>query len=180
MSSVRKHFCRVVSSGAGGCSRPRKNGISGCIPAVVSSVERSSARGTSEADGLNAWPFDSKKERKPARSSADVRILGLYERCSAGLGPGGIERTWTCPSPASASLTTTIVPESPGFCCGCGAIVTLSARTPCPTGTPRRVRPLPDRRSGSTPGGLRLYFLFARDLLADLLQRAADQTRHVH
>src|SRR2546423_5323226 len=79
MSGVRKHFCTVVRSGAGGCSRPRKKGISGCIPAVVSSVERSSARGTSEAEGRKTWPFDSKKARKPARRSADVRIRGLYE-----------------------------------------------------------------------------------------------------
>ena len=48
MSGVRKHFCAVVVSGAGGGSRPRKNGICGCIPAVVSSVEWSSARGTRE------------------------------------------------------------------------------------------------------------------------------------
>src|SRR5262249_27754932 len=79
MSGVRKDFCTVVSSGAGGCSRPRKKGINGCIPAVVSRVERSSARGISEAEGLNLWPFDSKKARKPARSSAEVRILRLYE-----------------------------------------------------------------------------------------------------
>ena len=51
MSGVRKHFCAVVVSGAGGGSRPRKNGICGCIPAVVSRVEWSSARGTSEYDG---------------------------------------------------------------------------------------------------------------------------------
>src|SRR5207248_521962 len=47
MSTVRKHFCAVVVSGAGGGSRPRKYGIWGCIPAVVSSVVWSSARGTS-------------------------------------------------------------------------------------------------------------------------------------
>ena len=35
MSGVRKHFWEVVVSGAGGGSRPRKNGICGCIPAVV-------------------------------------------------------------------------------------------------------------------------------------------------
>jgi hypothetical protein len=60
MSWVRKHFCTVVSRGAGGCSRPRKNGISGCMPADVNSVERSSARGISDAEGRNVWPFDSK------------------------------------------------------------------------------------------------------------------------
>src|ERR687888_1988839 len=73
MSGVRKHFCTVVVVGAGGGSRPRKYGICGCIPALVSSVERSSARGISEADGRRRWPFDSKKERYPSRSSAVVR-----------------------------------------------------------------------------------------------------------
>ena len=56
----RKHFCTVVVSGAGGCSRPRKYGICGCIPAVVSSVERSSARGISDQEGRRRWPFSSK------------------------------------------------------------------------------------------------------------------------
>ena len=77
MSGVRKHFCEVDVSGAGGCSRPRKYGICGCIPAVVSSVEWSSARGTSGHDGSRLWPFSSKKERKPSRSSADVCTLGF-------------------------------------------------------------------------------------------------------
>src|SRR5438067_4622281 len=77
MSGVRKHFCTVVRSGAGGCSRPRKKGISGCMPAVVSSVERSSARGTSDAEGRKVCPLDSKKARKPARSSAEVCIRGI-------------------------------------------------------------------------------------------------------
>ncbi len=35
MSGVRKTFWHVVVSGAGGFSRPRKNGICGCIPADV-------------------------------------------------------------------------------------------------------------------------------------------------
>src|SRR5918992_3551357 len=80
MSGVRKDFCAVVSSGAGGSSRPRKNGISGCMPAVVSSVERSSARGTRGQDCRRRCPFDSKKERNPSLSSTMVRIAtGLYE-----------------------------------------------------------------------------------------------------
>src|ERR671933_1944080 len=81
MSGVRKHFCGVVKRGAGGCSRPRKYGICGCIPAVVSSVERSSARGTSDADGRRRWPFSSKNERKPSRISAVVyTVLSLRSR----------------------------------------------------------------------------------------------------
>src|SRR6266511_4457774 len=86
MSGVRKHFCTVVVSGAGGGSRPRKYGICGCMPALVSSVERSSARGISDADGQRRCPFDSKNERKPSRISADVRtspILGVSP-CSLG------------------------------------------------------------------------------------------------
>jgi hypothetical protein len=63
MSTVRKHFCAVVVSGAGGCSRPRKKGICGCIPAVVSSEELSSARGISGHEGSRLWPWDSKYER---------------------------------------------------------------------------------------------------------------------
>src|SRR3954469_5015208 len=73
MSGVRKTFCEVVVSGAGGASRPRKNGIWGCIPALVRSVEWSSARGISEYDGQRKCPFSSKKDRKPSRISGDVR-----------------------------------------------------------------------------------------------------------
>src|SRR4026208_1290850 len=80
MSTVRKTFCEVVVSGAGGGSSPRKNGICGCIPAVVRSVESSPARGTSEAEGQRRWPRSSKNERKPSSSSADVRIPEFYER----------------------------------------------------------------------------------------------------
>jgi hypothetical protein len=72
MSTVRKTFWAVVVVGAGGASRPRKNGICGCIPALVRSVEWSSARGIREADGQRRWPFSSKKERKPSRSYALV------------------------------------------------------------------------------------------------------------
>ncbi len=60
MSGVRKHFCTVASSGAGGASRPRKYGISGCMPALFRSVERSQSGGTSEPDGCRVWPLDSK------------------------------------------------------------------------------------------------------------------------
>jgi hypothetical protein len=63
MSTVRNTFWAVVVSCAGGASRPRKYGICGCIPAVVRRVERSSARGTSDADGTRKCPFSSKKAR---------------------------------------------------------------------------------------------------------------------
>jgi hypothetical protein len=74
MSGVRKTFWTVVVRSPGGCSRPRKYGICGCIPAVVRRVERSSARGTSDADGTRRCPFDSKNERNPSRISAVVCI----------------------------------------------------------------------------------------------------------
>jgi pimeloyl-ACP methyl ester carboxylesterase len=73
-----------VSSGAGGSSKPRKNGIRGCIPAEISSVERSSARGISECEGLNSWPLDSKNSRKPARSSAVVRMAAILRAVDFG------------------------------------------------------------------------------------------------
>ena len=41
MSTVRKHFWQVVSRLCGGCSWPRKYGFSGCIPALMSSVDGS-------------------------------------------------------------------------------------------------------------------------------------------
>src|SRR5436190_11899340 len=93
MAGVRKTFCTVVSSGAGGSSSPRKNGISGCIPAETSSVERSSARGISDAEGRNSWPLDSKKARNPARSSAVERmavIVGAALALPAALAGGEV------------------------------------------------------------------------------------------
>src|SRR5438067_5464292 len=83
MSGVRKTFCAIVVSGAGGFSRPRKYGICGCIPAVIRSVERSSARGTRDADGRRRWPFSSKNERNPSRISALVRIRAILGSRSA-------------------------------------------------------------------------------------------------
>ena len=85
MSGVRKHFCTVTVSGAGGSSRPRKYGIWGCIPAVVRSVEWSSARGTSDADGTRRWPLPSKNAWKPSRSSAVDRITRFYEQARSAL-----------------------------------------------------------------------------------------------
>ena len=60
MSCVRKHFCEVVVRGAGGSSRPRKYGICGCMPALVSSVVWSSARGINGHEGSRLCPFSSK------------------------------------------------------------------------------------------------------------------------
>ena len=54
MSGVRKHFWHEVSRMCGGVSRPVKYGLSGCIPALMSSVE-GSLRGISEADGCRRW-----------------------------------------------------------------------------------------------------------------------------
>jgi hypothetical protein len=60
MSTVRKTRWTVVSSDDGGAFAPVMNGLSGCIPALISSVEWSSGGGTSEAEGSRVWPFDSK------------------------------------------------------------------------------------------------------------------------
>ena len=63
MSVVRKHFWTSARRGAGGSSRPRKYGLKGCMPAVVSSTEGSWTEGTSEAEGTILCPRSSKKER---------------------------------------------------------------------------------------------------------------------
>ena len=63
MSVVRKHFWTSVRRGAGGFSRPRKYGLKGCMPAVVSSTEGSWTLGTSEAEGTTLWPRSAKNER---------------------------------------------------------------------------------------------------------------------
>ena len=60
MSVVRKHFWTLVSRVAGGVSSPRKNGLNGCIPAVVSSTDGSSDPGTRLAEGMTRCPFCSK------------------------------------------------------------------------------------------------------------------------
>src|SRR5215207_7155665 len=77
MSVVRKTFWYVVSSVAGGSFWPRKYGFSGCMPALMSSVEVSSAGGIRGADGSRAWPFCSKKRRNPSRISAVVRMTSI-------------------------------------------------------------------------------------------------------
>src|SRR3954454_6349220 len=128
MSGVRKHFCTVTVNGPGGCSRPRKKGICGCIPALVRSVERSSARGISDADGCRRCPFDSKKERNPSRISAVARtasIVGSVPRRSSG-------------------------------------------------------RPLSRAGARSAGGAPRGNLSLGGDLVADLLERATDEPRHVH
>src|SRR5687768_16700493 len=147
MSGVRNDFCTAVSSGAGGSSRPRKNGISGCMPAVVRSVERSSERGTSDHEGCRRWPFDSKKERNPSRSSAVVFIAWI------------VRVPLSARSRAPRVLSCRI--RSPWG----GGWVNLYPRAP---------------RRGSAADGAAPGLLLAGDLLADLLQRPADQPRDVH
>ena len=61
-------------------SRPRKNGLSGCMPAVVSSTDGSWVAGTSEAEGRLRCPFDSKYARNPSRSSSVVRTDSIVGR----------------------------------------------------------------------------------------------------
>src|SRR3954451_14562056 len=72
MSGVRKHFWQLVSRLCGGFSRPWKYGLSGCMPAVVSSTDGSCSAGTSDADGSRLWSRLSKKLRKRSRISSEV------------------------------------------------------------------------------------------------------------
>src|SRR3954447_4288902 len=72
MSGVRKHFWQLVSRWCGGFSRPWKYGLSGCMPAVVSSTDGSFSSGPSDADGSRLWSRLSKKLRKRSRISSEV------------------------------------------------------------------------------------------------------------
>ena len=54
MSGVRKHFWHEVRRMYGGASRPVKYGLSGCMPALMSSVD-GSLRGIRDADGWRLW-----------------------------------------------------------------------------------------------------------------------------
>ena len=74
---------RSSVSGAGGSSRPRKNGISGCIPAVVEQRRAVvGARDRATPTGSRRWPFYSKNARKPSRSSAVVRMTVILGTAS--------------------------------------------------------------------------------------------------
>jgi hypothetical protein len=55
MSSVRTHGCTSTTRRPAGWRSPRKNGTSGCMPAVMKSVDASPA-GTIGAAGITAWP----------------------------------------------------------------------------------------------------------------------------
>ncbi len=63
MSGVRKHFWHEARRLPGGVSSPRKYGLKGCIPAIVSRVEVSSGAGISDADGTRRCPRSSKNDR---------------------------------------------------------------------------------------------------------------------
>src|SRR5215212_11021025 len=71
MSGVRKHFWQEVSRWWGGCSRPWKYGLSGCMPAVVSRTEGSWSGGTSDPDGMRRWSRSAKKPRNSSRISSE-------------------------------------------------------------------------------------------------------------
>src|SRR4029079_10348416 len=71
MSTARKQRWMDVRRGPGGCASPRKYGLNGCIPAVVSSTDWSSAEGTSEAEGTARCPRSTKNSVKLRRISSD-------------------------------------------------------------------------------------------------------------
>ncbi len=72
MSGVLKQRWQLVSRLRGGVSMPMKYGFSGCMPAVISSTERSVGGGTSEAEGRRRWPRSSKKLRNVSRIWSEV------------------------------------------------------------------------------------------------------------
>ena len=71
MSTARKQRWIDVSRAAGGVAWPRKNGLNGCMPAVVSSTDWSSAEGTSDAEGTARCPRSTKNSVKLRRISSD-------------------------------------------------------------------------------------------------------------
>jgi hypothetical protein len=77
MSVVRKDFWQDVSRLFGGSSSPRKYGLKGCIPAVVSSTLGSYELGTSDADGMRRCPLRSKNDRNRSRISAAFIAVGV-------------------------------------------------------------------------------------------------------
>src|SRR3954451_10499162 len=85
MSTVRKQRCTSVMRDAGGSSSPRKYGLNGCIPAVVSRTEGSWTEGTSEAEGTILCSRAAKKDRYVSRISCAL-MLGSLNICSI---PGG-------------------------------------------------------------------------------------------
>src|SRR4051794_34596426 len=92
MSVVRKQRWTSATRGAGGSSRPRKYGLKGCIPAVVSSTEGSCKEGTSEAEGTIRWPRSSKNERYVLRISSAFMRPSLGMRRSLGGMTQDVER----------------------------------------------------------------------------------------
>ena len=90
MSAVRKHLLRQSSSAApGGGSRPRKNGICGCMPAV--DQERRVGRpraGRATYDGQRRWPC-LLEEREEALTQLGGRAhLGILRAMSQAAGRG--------------------------------------------------------------------------------------------
>ena len=77
MSVVRNDFWHEVSLRDGGSSSPRKYGLNGCMPAVVSRTVGSYELGTSDAEGTRRWPFLSKNDRNRSRISAAFIGLGV-------------------------------------------------------------------------------------------------------
>src|SRR2546421_11043940 len=98
MSTARKHFCTDVRRDAGGGSSPRKNGLNGCIPAVVSSTEGSSVGGTSEAEGTSMWPRSTKCSTKERRIAAE----SIAKEAIGGGTPRGPAGGGACPPPPPA------------------------------------------------------------------------------
>ena len=104
MSTARKQRCTDVRRGPGGAAWPRKNGLKGCMPAVVSSTDWSSAEGTSEADGVARWPRSTKKSVNERRISSDVLTEPMRGRF--------YEAAWFCGRARSNRLNAFQIPLS--------------------------------------------------------------------
>ena len=167
---VRKHFCEVVVSGAGGGSRPRKNGICGCMPAIVSSVEWSSGGGISGPTAAAGGPSPRRRRGSPraARPSSARRDVGaaawLSLRAAAlravGLVAASPARSRRGSSRASARIRReTCICEMPTCCAICDC-VSPSKKRRC------RMR---RSRSSSSAEARREHRAVLRDLVLVLL-----------
>src|SRR5207244_9172529 len=94
----------LVAVECGGVSSPVKTFLNGTMPALTN-IRVGSLCGTKGADGTRAWPFLSKKSRKPRRTSL-VEVMSrdvnaLLHCGKARLGMGDIRRLGTADGQAT-------------------------------------------------------------------------------
>src|SRR5207247_2544289 len=123
----------------------------------------------SDAEGRKTCSFDSKKARKPARSSAEVRIRELYE--------GGPGETYGLARVEEVSALRERGRAKPGRSCGAGNLI--CGRTRAPNAPSLTVGPLVVDALSAVRCS-RFHLFFGGDLLPNLLQGAANEPRDVH